>query len=109
MLMTVALEDDRPFEIDTPPGHTAFVFVGEGAAHVGGEDASTRVEQGTIAVLGAGDRLRVRAMDQRADLLVAAARPIGEPIVQRGPFVMNTEEEIRRAWDDYQRGVLDRT
>jgi redox-sensitive bicupin YhaK (pirin superfamily) len=109
MLMTVALEDDRPFEIDTPPGHAAFVFVGEGAADVGADGASTRVAQGTIAVLGAGDRIRVRATDQRADVLVAAARPIGEPIVQRGPFVMNTEEEIRRAWDDYQRGVLDRT
>jgi redox-sensitive bicupin YhaK (pirin superfamily) len=60
-------------------------------------------------VLGPGERLRVRATARRSELLVAAARPLGEPIVQRGPFVMNSEEEIRRAWDDYRAGILDKT
>jgi redox-sensitive bicupin YhaK (pirin superfamily) len=109
MLMTVALEDDRPFTVDTPKGHAAFVFVGGGSVEVGEDGASSTVRDGTLAVLGPGDRVRVRAVDQRADVLIAAARPLGEPIVQRGPFVMNTEEEIRRAWDDYRAGVLDKT
>jgi hypothetical protein len=41
-------------------------------------------------------------------VLFAAARPIGEPIVQRGPFVMNTEAEIQKAFADYRAGVLDK-
>jgi redox-sensitive bicupin YhaK (pirin superfamily) len=108
-LMTVALEDDRAFSLDTPRDHTVFVFVGAGAVEIGPEGGSTSVSEGTLAVLGPGDQLRVRATDRRSEVLVAAARPLGEPIVQRGPFVMNTEEEIRRAWDDYRAGVLDRT
>jgi redox-sensitive bicupin YhaK (pirin superfamily) len=67
------------------------------------------VGEGTLAVLDPGDQLRVRATDRRSEVLVAAARPLREPIVQQGPFVMNNEDEIRRAWDDYRTGVLDRT
>jgi hypothetical protein len=109
ILLTAALEDERPFELDTPAGHAAIAFVSSGEVEIGAEHAPTVVGAGTLAVLGPGDRLRLRARGQRSDVLVAAARPIGEPIVQRGPFVMNTEAEIQKAWDDYRSGVLDRT
>ena len=109
MLMTLALEDERPFELSTPVDHTAFAFVSRGEVEIGAEDRGTLVGEGSLALLGPGDRLRVRARGVRSELLLAAARPIGEPIVQRGPFVMNTEEEIRRAFDDYRAGVLDRS
>ncbi|MFN7134705.1 MAG: pirin family protein [Myxococcales bacterium] len=108
MLATVSLEDDRAFEVDTPEGHAAFVFVGSGEVFVGGEGAAETVSQGTLAVLGSGSRVRLRARERRSEVLLAAARPIGEPIVQRGPFVMNTEEEIAKAWADYRAGVLDK-
>jgi redox-sensitive bicupin YhaK (pirin superfamily) len=109
MLMTLTLEDDRPFELDVPRGHNGFVFVGAGTVDIGAEGRESRVSEGALAVLGDGDRLRVRATDQRSEVLVAAGRPIGEPIVQRGPFVMNTEEEIQRAFEEYRAGVLDKT
>ena len=63
----------------------------------------------SLAVLSPGNRARVRATNQRSEILLAAARPLREPIVQRGPFVMNTEQEIRQAIADYRAGVLDRT
>ncbi len=108
MLMTLSLSDERPFELETPPGHTAFAFVHRGAVEIGAEDRGTTVREGAIALLGPGALLRVVARGAASQVLVAAGRPIGEPIVQRGPFVMNTEEEIRRAWEDYRAGVLDR-
>jgi redox-sensitive bicupin YhaK (pirin superfamily) len=40
-------------------------------------------------------------------VLLATGRPLNEPIVQRGPFVMNSDEEIRRAFEDYRSGVLE--
>jgi len=40
-------------------------------------------------------------------VLIVAGRPLGEPIVQYGPFVMNTAEEIRRTLQDYQRGAFE--
>ena len=108
ILLTAALEDERAFELDTPEGHTAFVFVASGEVEVGPEHAATAVGAGTIALLGPGNRLRVRARSSGSQLLLAAARPLGEPIVQRGPFVMNTEAEIRQAFADHRAGVLDK-
>jgi redox-sensitive bicupin YhaK (pirin superfamily) len=104
LLFHVELEDDRPLQVDVPSGHRAFVFVHQGDMDVGG----TRVPQGTLAVLADGTRVTLRAPVQRSAALVAAARPLHEPIVQRGPFVMNTDAEIEQAMADYRNGVLDR-
>ncbi|XXF78026.1 pirin family protein [Myxococcaceae bacterium GXIMD 01537] len=106
-LVTATLEDDAPFELETPEAHTAFAFVSSGEVRLGPENGATRVGEDMLAVLGPGRRLRVRAPSRRSTLLIAAARPLHEPIVQHGPFVMNTPEEIRRAWADYRAGVLD--
>jgi redox-sensitive bicupin YhaK (pirin superfamily) len=107
-LVTLTLADDTPFELELPAGHTAFAFVYGGAVDIGADGAATRVAEGSIAVLGEGTRVRVRAPDVASGVLLAAGRPLGEPIVQRGPFVMNTEDEIQRAYADYRAGVLDR-
>jgi quercetin 2,3-dioxygenase len=111
LLLTLALEDDQPFELPLPAGHTAFVFVGAGEVAVGAADAGSKLEQvgeGTLGILGPGNRLRLRALNRRSELLVAAGKPLHEPIVQRGPFVMNTEAEIEKAIADYRAGILDR-
>jgi hypothetical protein len=50
--------------------------------------------------------VRLRAGGQGVRLLLLAGKPIGEPVVQYGPFVMNTTEEIQQAVIDYQRGQL---
>jgi redox-sensitive bicupin YhaK (pirin superfamily) len=107
-LLTLALEDEAPFVLDVPAGHTAFAFVHTGSAVLGPESASTQLTAGMLAVLSPGNRIRVRAAGERAGLVVAAGRPLHEPIVQSGPFVMNTEAEIAKAWQDYRDGVLDR-
>jgi redox-sensitive bicupin YhaK (pirin superfamily) len=108
LLLTLTLEDDRPFEIAVPEGHAVFAFVHRGEVHFGGEDDATSVSAPALAVLGAGNRVRLRARSQSSALLLAAGRPLREPVVKRGPFVMNTIDEIHRAFADYQSGVLDR-
>jgi redox-sensitive bicupin YhaK (pirin superfamily) len=108
-LLTLALADDAPFELEVSPEHTVVAFVYDGSVVVGAEGAATRVDEGTLAVLGPGNRVRVRAPEQASGVLLAAGRPLNEPVVQRGPFVMNTEEEIARAFADYRAGVLDKT
>jgi redox-sensitive bicupin YhaK (pirin superfamily) len=107
-LATLVLEDEQPFEIDTPSSYTSFLFVGSGEIEVGPDGAESVIGAGNIAILGAGDRVRLRARS-RSDVLLAVGRPLHEPIVQRGPFVMNTEAEIQQAWADYRAGVLDKT
>jgi quercetin 2,3-dioxygenase len=86
-----------------PATHTAFVYVVEGSVEVGG--ARTAVGAGQLAVLGPGDRLALRSA-AGGRLLCFAGRPIGEPVARYGPFVMNTDEEIRQAVDDYRSGRL---
>ncbi len=109
LLMTLALEDDQPFEVDVPENHAAFAFVHRGEVNIGPESRSTATPEGTLALLGPGKRIRLRARNQRSGVLLAAARPLNEAIVQHGPFVMNTEAEIQRAIDDYRSGVLDKS
>ena len=57
-------------------------------------------------VLSAGDHVRVRAGEEGTRFLLLAAKPLREPVVQYGPFVMNTREEIEQALADYRDGRL---
>lgn len=102
LLAHLTLGAGQKLDFPVPAGHTAFVFVNEGAITVG-ERAVQRAE---LAVLGAGERVALTAGADGAQLLFAAGKPFGEPIVQYGPFVMNTKEEIERAFYDYRRGTL---
>ncbi|MBK7400979.1 MAG: pirin family protein [Myxococcales bacterium] len=104
MLATLALADDKPFEIEVPEGHTAFAFVHAGSVAIG----DTVVPDNTLAILSPGNRVRFSARTAPAGVLFAAGRPLREPIVQRGPFVMNTEAEIQKAFADYRAGILDK-
>jgi redox-sensitive bicupin YhaK (pirin superfamily) len=108
-LLTLTLADDTPFELEVASGHNVLAFVYQGSVAVGPEGVATRADEGAVAVLGPGNRIRLRAPEEASGVLLAAGRPLGEPIVQRGPFVMNTEEEIARAFADYRAGVLDKT
>ncbi|MFO0760665.1 MAG: pirin family protein [Byssovorax sp.] len=107
LLLTLALEDETPLDLDLPEDHTAFAFVHQGKVLIGDEGKASPIGSGTLAITGPGKSLRLRATGERSGVLVAAARPLHEPIVQRGPFVMSTEAEIQKAWDDYRNGVLE--
>jgi redox-sensitive bicupin YhaK (pirin superfamily) len=88
----------------------ALVYVLAGVGQVGLEGRPIR--EGQLAVFGPGDALVVRAdrrQDGRApnlDVLVLGGRPIREPVVFYGPFVMNTRAEIIQALDDYRAGRM---
>ena len=95
----------RPGEAVTVPvtqGYNSFVYVFEGLITVAGET----VQQDHLATLTDGDQLTVEAGREGARLLLLAGRPLGEPIAQYGPFVMNTQEEINQALSDYRNGTL---
>jgi redox-sensitive bicupin YhaK (pirin superfamily) len=92
------------FAIPVPEGHNAFLYVYEGEARVG--EAGEPVPHRAAGLLGAGDRVEIAAGAEGARFLLLAGRPIGEPVVQHGPFVMNTREEIDQALADYRDGTL---
>ncbi len=88
-------------DVPGPSEHAAFVYVFEGTLRVGDRD----VEEGQFAVLGEGDSVHFEARANAQALLLTGV-PLREPVVQYGPFVMNTEREIMQAIDDYQAGRL---
>jgi redox-sensitive bicupin YhaK (pirin superfamily) len=90
--------------IPTPVSHNAFLYVYEGDAVVG--DDARALPYRAAGLLTPGGQVRVRAGAAGACMLLLAGKPIGEPVVQYGPFVMNTPEEIQQAVIDYQRGQL---
>ncbi len=89
------------FSQDIDPAMNVLIYVYEGAVTIGSES----VEHGA-ALLGEGDRLEVIAGPDGASFLVLAGKPLNEPVVQYGPFVMNTREEIEQALADYKAGRL---
>jgi quercetin 2,3-dioxygenase len=88
-------------DVPMPSEHAAYVYIFEGAVRIAGR----RVEDGQLAVLGDGDRVAIEA-DEDAQLLLLSGVPLREPVVQYGPFVMNSEREIREAIEDYRAGRL---
>jgi redox-sensitive bicupin YhaK (pirin superfamily) len=92
------------FEAQLPAQHNAFVYAYEGEAVVGEDEKA--LPHRAAGLLSSGDTLRLVAGAKGARVLLLAGKPIGEPVVQYGPFVMNTREEIEQAIADYQAGAL---
>ena len=90
--------------VPTPAGHNAFLYVYEGAASVG--DDARRLPFRSAGLLTPGESVRITAGEAGVKLLFLAGKPIGEPVVQYGPFVMNTPQEIMQAIEDYNAGRL---
>jgi quercetin 2,3-dioxygenase len=102
----VELAPSEAREVPLPAGHSAFLYVYEGEALVGEERKP--VAHRAAGLLSDGDSVRLEAGEKAARVLVLAGKPLREPIVQYGPFVMNTREEIEQAIADYQSGALAR-
>ncbi|OHX38399.1 pirin family protein [Methylomonas sp. MED-D] len=87
-----------------PPDRNAFIYVYRGELTVGGRKLAAR----QLAVLNNRSESDgvVMIAEQDSQAILIAGRPLREPIVQRGPFVMNSEAEILQAIDDYQNGRL---
>ena len=86
-----------------PDGHRVLLYVYEGSLQLAGAERS--IAAGQLARLSEQGELQLSSRDG-ARVLLIAGRPLGEPIVQYGPFVMNSREEIEQALRDYRDGTL---
>jgi hypothetical protein len=101
-MMTVDIDAEGSFQIEIPAACETLFYVVRGSVSVNGKEARMHDlvrfnhDEGSIAVSAAKD----------AKLIVGYGKPFNEPIVAQGPFVMNSESEIREAFMDYQQGKL---
>jgi redox-sensitive bicupin YhaK (pirin superfamily) len=101
--LDISFSSDQQVDINVPDGYTALVYVYAGSAVIG--DSNYQLSQGKIARLSRDGRLLLSGSSE-TKLLVITGKPIGEPIAHRGPFVMNTMDEIHQAIRDYSDGTL---
>lgn len=102
LYLDIILSAGSRLAVPVAGSHTALLYVFEGQLEVSG----TLVKTGQLARLGAGEQVELTTSGQEGRALLLAARPLGEPVVHYGPFVMNTQEEIKQAIDDYNHGRL---
>jgi redox-sensitive bicupin YhaK (pirin superfamily) len=107
--MDVRVEAGKSFEMDVPRGHIAlaYVFEGEGFFDNGEAGEGERVSAVRMVKFADGDWLKVRAAEgQYIRFMLITGAPFGEPIAPYGPFVMNTQDEIRQALTDLRNGTF---
>jgi hypothetical protein len=109
LYIDVSLDPGAEIAVPIAAGKTAVAYVFEGAGRFGLDEGGEgrEVEAVKMLVFDDGDHLRVRAGETSSvRFMLVAGAPFGEPIVPYGPFVMNTEEEIRQALADLREGTF---
>jgi redox-sensitive bicupin YhaK (pirin superfamily) len=106
--LEISLEGEAEIEHRIPREWNGFALVFEGSVKVEGEK-ETMVGSGTAALLGEGDVFKAVGGRQGARFLLVSGLPIREPVAWGGPIVMNTQEELDRAFEEIREGTFVKT
>lgn len=99
-LFDIKLNKGGEFNTSIPAGHNTAILVINGSVEVNAEKAA---EHSFILFHNEGDEINIKATEN-AVVLLLSGEPINEPIASYGPFVMNTQEEIYEAIEEFQSG-----
>ncbi|KAG0027853.1 hypothetical protein BGZ82_008733 [Podila clonocystis] len=94
---------NKSIEQSIPASYTGFIYMLKGKAYIG-EDGFEGNAHYTLTFTEEGETVKIETKDEEAHFIFIAGEPLKEPIVQHGPFVMNTREEIHETFQDYQQG-----
>ncbi len=107
LYLDVQLQADADFAETVPADHNSFIYGLQGKTliqdHQGKSQAITR---DWLALLNPGERIELRAGAHSSRFLMISGKPLNEPVARGGPFVMNTQQELRQAISDYQSGLF---
>jgi hypothetical protein len=109
LYMDISIQPDSELEMPVTMGHStiAYIFEGNGLFGINADDPGISIEAVRMAVFGEGDHLRIKTGSESwVRFMLMAGAPFNEAIVPYGPFVMNTEEEIRQAMMDLRNGTF---
>ncbi|KAF9303430.1 hypothetical protein BGZ74_003755 [Mortierella antarctica] len=103
MYLDYKMDKNKSIEQSIPASYTGFIYMLRGKAYIG-EDRFEGKPHYTLTFSKEGDTVKIETKDEDAHFMFIAGEPLNEPIVQHGPFVMNTREEIYETFQDYQQG-----
>ncbi|MDH5638771.1 MAG: pirin family protein [Nitrospinota bacterium] len=102
LYIDISLPPNTSISVPVEDEKSAFVYMAEGEGEAGG----TALAAGTLGQLSKGDSVELAAGSSGCRVFVVAAKPLNEPVARWGPFVMNTDEEIEQAIQDYRAGRI---
>ena len=113
--LDVVVPAGSEFRHPTKRGHTVFVYVIDGQGNFSGErrrpgraeaKEADILDNRTVALFADGDEVAVATEKEPVRFLLVSGKPVGEPVAWYGPIVMNTDEELRTAFEEYERGTF---
>ena len=102
--LDVTLSADAEFTHPEKPGHTVLAYIIDGRGYFA--DEGDLLSNGELAWYSDGGKITVRTTDQPVRFLLMSGKPIGEPVAWYGPIVMNTQEELQLAFEEYNNGTF---
>ena len=103
-LIDLRLEPGATWEWPLPPDDTAFIYILAGSVYAAGEPEEHGSHQALL--FGEGDGLRLKAGATGALLVAVCGTPLREPVAWGGPIVMNTDDELRQAFQELEDGTF---
>ena len=100
----IELKEGKEFNFELSSTHNSFIYVVEGSIKIG-DQAHASIQNSRLIILNKENNLKVLGLKNSKFLLISG-KPIGEPIVRGGPFVMNTQAEIKEAIQDFHNGTF---
>ena len=100
----IELKEGKEFNFELSSTHNSFIYLVEGSIKIG-DRAHVSIQNSKLIILNKENNLKVLGLKNSKFLLISG-KPIGEPIVRGGPFVMNTQAEIKEAIQDFHNGTF---
>jgi len=104
----IAVMPNSEFEVNVKSGYKAFAFVFEGSGYFDPEEKGL-IRENHLVVFDNGDRIKINTKNESVRFLFITGKPLNESIAWRGPIVMNTDEELAIAFQEYRNGTFIKT
>jgi redox-sensitive bicupin YhaK (pirin superfamily) len=103
--LDVTMAHNTEFEHSIKKGYRVFAYVIEGSGYFGSEK-SRSIGKEHLVIFKDGDTVKITADDKELRFLLISGKPLGEPVAWYGPIVMNTQEELEIAFEEYRNGTF---
>ncbi|KAF9943376.1 hypothetical protein BGZ67_000056 [Mortierella alpina] len=102
MYLDYKMDKNKTVEQSIPSSFTGFIYMLKGTAYIGDKEFQGKAHHTLTFSVDGAEMIKIKTKDEDAHFVVIAGEPLKEPIVQHGPFVMNTQQEIYDTFVDYQ-------